>query len=101
MKDGLRKDRGIRHQISTAIGSHLEVLSSHMAEACLEDLNITLLACEMRTSLVVQRVKRLPTMWETWVRSLGREDPMEEGMANHPSSLAWRIPMGKGAWQAI
>ena len=43
-------------------------------------------------SLVAQRLKRLPAMWETWVQSLGREDPLEEGMATHASILAWRIP---------
>ena len=36
-------------------------------------------------------VKNLPTMWETWVQSLGWEDPLEEGMAMHSSILAWRI----------
>ena len=41
---------------------------------------------------VAQRVKRLPAMWETWVRSLGREDPLEKEMETHPSTLAWRIP---------
>ena len=44
------------------------------------------------TSLVSQRLKRLPAMWETWVRSLGREDPLEKEMAIHSSILAWRIP---------
>ena len=39
------------------------------------------------TSLMAQRVKILPAMWETWVRSLGWEDPLEEGMATHPSQL--------------
>ena len=39
-------------------------------------------------------------MWETWVRSLGWEDPLEEGMATHSSILAWRIPMDGGAWRA-
>ena len=43
-------------------------------------------------SLVNQRVKRLPTMWETWVRSLGQEDPLEKEMATHSSTLAWKIP---------
>ena len=43
-------------------------------------------------SLVVQMVKNLPAMWETWVQSLGREDPLENGMATHTSILAWRIP---------
>ena len=43
-------------------------------------------------SLVVQRLKRLPAVWETWVRSLGGEDPLEKEMATHSSILAWRIP---------
>ena len=42
--------------------------------------------------LAVQRLKRLPEMWETWVRSLGQEDPLEKEMATHSSILAWRIP---------
>ena len=42
-------------------------------------------------SLVAQAVKRLPAMWETWVRPLGREDPLEKEMATHSSILAWRI----------
>ena len=37
-------------------------------------------------------VKRLPAMWETQVRSLGQEDPLEEEMATHSSTLAWKIP---------
>ena len=41
--------------------------------------------------LVAQMVKRLPTMWETWVRSLGWENPLEKGKATHSSILAWRI----------
>ena len=45
-----------------------------------------------RASLVAQRVKCLPTMWETRVRSLGREDPLEKAMATHSSTLAWKIP---------
>ena len=43
-------------------------------------------------SLVAQRLKRLPAMWETWVRSLGGEDTLEKEMATHSSILAWRIP---------
>ena len=43
-------------------------------------------------SLVAQRLKRLPAMRETWVQSLGREDPLEKEMATHSSILAWRIP---------
>ena len=37
-------------------------------------------------------VKHLPTMWETWVRSLDRDDPLEKEMATHSSTLAWKIP---------
>ena len=43
-------------------------------------------------SLVVQTVKNLPAMWETWVQSLGQGDPLEKGMATHSSVLVWRIP---------
>ena len=50
-------------------------------------------------SLVAQTVKCLPPMQETWVQSLGGEDPLEEGMATHSGILAWRIPMDRGAWQ--
>ena len=45
-----------------------------------------------RTSLAAQTVKRLPKMRETWVRSLGREDPLEKEMATHSSMLVWKIP---------
>ena len=51
-------------------------------------------------SLVAKMVKNLPAMQETWVRSLGWEGPLEEGMAMHSSILAWRIPMDRGAWRA-
>ena len=44
------------------------------------------------TSLVVQMVKRLSTMQETWVRALGWEDPLEKEMAIHSSTVAWKIP---------
>ena len=43
-------------------------------------------------SLVAQLVKNLPLMWETWVGSLGWEDPLEKGKAPHSSILAWKIP---------
>ena len=53
-----------------------------------------------QASVVAQMVKNPLAMRETWVRSLGWEDPLEEGMATHSSILAWRIPMDRGAWQA-
>ena len=45
-----------------------------------------------RTSLVAQMVKCLPTMWETWVQSLGQEDLLEKAMVTHSSILAWKTP---------
>ena len=51
-----------------------------------------LLFTKLGASLVVQRLKHLPAMQETWVRSLGWEDPLEKDMATHSSILAWRIP---------
>ena len=49
-------------------------------------------AVSSKTPLVAQTVKRLSTMWETWVRSLGWEDPLEKEMAIHSSTIAWKIP---------
>ena len=46
-------------------------------------------------------VKNLPAMRETWVQSLGWEDPLEEGMTAHSGILAWKIPTDRGAWRAI
>ena len=45
---------------------------------------------------MAQGVKNPPEMWETWVRSLGWEDPLEKGKATHSSILAWRIP-----WKSV
>ena len=45
-----------------------------------------------RAFLVAQRVKRLPTMWKTWVQSLSREVPLEKEMATHSIILPWEIP---------
>ena len=47
-----------------------------------------------------QMVKNPPAMRETWVQSLGWEDPLEEGMATHSSIFAWRILMDRRAWWA-
>ena len=63
----------------------------------------TLLEQTLGSSLVAQMVKRLPTKWETWVRSLGWEHLLEKEMATHSSILAWRIPWIKepGRQQSI
>ena len=56
----------------------------------------------MWASLVAQTVKLSPAMQETWVQSLGWENPLEESMATHSSILAGRIPMDRGAsWAAV
>ena len=49
---------------------------------------------------MAQRLKRMPAMQETWVRTLGREDALEKGMATHSSILSWENPMDGGAWWA-
>ena len=51
-------------------------------------------------SSMAQTVKNPPAMWETWARSLGWEDPLEESMATYSGILVWRIPMDRGTWQA-
>ena len=56
------------------------------------DLPTRLICLQVGASLVAQRLKCLPTMQESRVRSLGREDPLEKEMATHSSILAWRIP---------
>ena len=55
-------------------------------------LNYSFVWIVLRGSLVAQRLKRLPGMQETQVRSLSQEDPLEKEMATHSSTLAWRIP---------
>ena len=55
-------------------------------------LGKSLICNKLRASQVAQAVKNMPAMQETWVRSLGQEDPLEKGMATHSSILAWKIP---------
>ena len=55
-------------------------------------LKINTMSNNLTASLVAQRLKRLPAMWETWVRFLGQEDPLEKEMAIHSNTLAWKIP---------
>ena len=54
--------------------------------------NTILISAQKLAFLVAQMVKHLPAMRETWVRSLGWEDPLEKAMATHSSTLAWKIP---------
>ena len=53
---------------------------------------VVLLLFLLVTPLVAEMVKHLPTVWETWVRSLGQGDHLEKEMATHSSTLAWKIP---------
>ena len=55
-------------------------------------MTIKILENKQHASLVAHRLKCLPGMQETWVQSLGREDPLEKEMATHSSTLAWKIP---------
>ena len=52
-----------------------------------------------RASLVAQTVKNLPAIQETWVPSLGQEDPLGKGMATHSSTPAWKIPEEEEGWR--
>ena len=79
------------HQIQYSLESHTVLLESD------RDV-VTALVEYTRASLVAQRVKRLPVMQETWVRSLGQEDLLEKEMATHSSTLAWKIPWTREAW---
>ena len=60
-----------------------------------------LLLSQTGASLVALMVKNPPAMQETWIRSLGWEDPLEEGMATHSSILARKIPIDRGAHWAM
>ena len=68
----------------------MSVIAAHI----LKQKNFKLIAVLQTSwaSLVAQTVKNLPAIQETWVQSLGQEDPLEKEMATHSSILAWRIP---------
>ena len=55
----------------------------------------------LSVSLMAQMVKNSPAKRETWVRSLGWEDPLEKGIATQSIILAWTFPVDRGAWQAF
>ena len=56
---------------------------------------------QLCVTLVGQTVKNPPVMWETWLQSLGWEDPLQKEMAIHFSAIAWKNPMDRGAWQVL
>ena len=70
-------------------------------------MNVPLFAFAVQQNITLKMMihcpvglKNPPAMWETWVKSLGREDPLEEGMATHSSILCLENPRGRGAWRA-
>ena len=71
---------------------HTLLLGTPSSRATWESLTVSYKAKHRLASLVAQMVKNPPAVKETWVRSLGWEDPLEEGMATRSSILAWRIP---------
>ena len=89
------------HFGSAATGARPKSLAVYIPPALTLPPTILRSCCEMEnsywlesrgTSLVVQMVKRLSTRWETWVRALGWENPLEKEMAIHSSTIAWKIP---------
>ena len=70
--------------VSPAVKVNIVICNTHQSHS-------VKLCYSLGASLVAQTVKNLPAMWETWVGSLGWEDPLEEGMATHSSILAWKI----------
>ena len=66
--------------------------AAHQASLSITNSQSLLKLMSIGTSLVAQTVKYLPTMQETWVQSLGWEDTLEEEMATHSSTLAWKSP---------
>ena len=83
---------------SLSLETLTDLRSSHQAKTrfcvcvCVLSCFSCVWLCATRASLVGQRLKRLPAMWETWVQSLGWEDLLEKEMATHSNILAWRIP---------
>ena len=77
-------------QLCCRVGGILQTIFTGMCGECSQCMDHTGFASAQ--SLVAQLVKNLPAMWETWVQSLGWEDPLEKGKATQSSILAWRIP---------
>ena len=72
--------------------SHTTCILSAIQNTCRENSSLINFTIPKLAFLVAQLVKSLPTTWETWVQSLGWEDPLEKEMATQSSLLAWRIP---------
>ena len=68
------------------------IILSEVSQTEKDKYHMIFFTCIIWASLVAQMVKNLPAMQETQVQFLGQEDPLEEGMATHPSILAWKTP---------
>ena len=93
----LENPHGQRRLVSCSLWGCKE---SDMTEQLSMGQHINIYSTWTWASLVAQLVRNLPAMRETWVRPLGWEDPLEDGMAIHSNILAWRIPMDRGDWWA-
>ena len=82
---------GLLNKEMLMLGYTSEIRAQHMFRELIVFL-IYLRGSLVTATLVAQRLKRLPALWETWVRSLGQEVSLEKEMATHSSILAWRIP---------
>ena len=87
---------GVLRKRNLNLAKRIIFLRLRKKNACVEHAFSEMLSydqlCVLWASPVAQMVKNPPAMWETWVQSLGWEDPLEEGEATHSSILAWRIP---------
>ena len=99
---GRGTDRFLCHSgsVSNLLGDLGQVASTILASESHGSLGYYYSSTSHWVSLVSQLVNNLPELWETWVRSLSWEHPLEENMAPHSSILIWRIPMDKEAWWA-
>ena len=67
-------------------------MENNLKKNTYKEICIYITECMCTASLLALMANNLPTMWETQVRSLGWDDPLEAGMATHSSILAWKIP---------
>ena len=81
--------------ISSPMTRHIIIFLKTLPPACSQDIHDSLITLFVWGSLGAHTLRNLPAIQETWIRSLGWEDPLEKGMATHSSFLAWRAPWTK------
>ena len=89
-----------KHQIQPWIRNLAYLILTHQSQVETLTLQIKGNYPGIGASQVTLVVKNRPAVWETWIRSLGWEDPLNKSMATPSSILAWRIPMDRGTWWA-